>query len=49
MISERWGLGYANIGGLLMNMGYSYDSDEGAGDLWRTDRDHDWCGLCDLG
>ncbi len=23
------GLGYANIGGLLMNMGYSYDSDEG--------------------
>ncbi len=23
------GLGYANIGGLLMNMGLSYDSDEG--------------------
>ncbi|PIE15782.1 MAG: ribonucleoside-diphosphate reductase, adenosylcobalamin-dependent [Rhodobacterales bacterium] len=23
------GLGFANIGGLLMNMGYSYDSDEG--------------------
>ena len=23
------GLGYANIGGLLMNMGYSYDSDQG--------------------
>ncbi len=23
------GLGYANIGGLLMNLGYSYDSDEG--------------------
>ncbi|MGJ8625344.1 MAG: vitamin B12-dependent ribonucleotide reductase [Sulfitobacter sp.] len=23
------GLGYANIGGLLMNMGYSYDSNEG--------------------
>ena len=23
------GLGYANLGGLLMNMGYSYDSDEG--------------------
>ncbi len=23
------GLGYANIGGLLMNMGYCYDSDEG--------------------
>ncbi len=23
------GLGYANIGGLLMNMGFSYDSDEG--------------------
>ncbi|MCU9837047.1 vitamin B12-dependent ribonucleotide reductase [Ruegeria sp. WL0004] len=23
------GLGYANIGGLLMNMGHSYDSDEG--------------------
>ncbi|MEX0349560.1 MAG: vitamin B12-dependent ribonucleotide reductase [Paracoccaceae bacterium] len=23
------GLGYANIGGFLMNMGYSYDSDEG--------------------
>jgi len=23
------GLGYANIGGLLMNMGYSYDSEEG--------------------
>ncbi|WP_420002901.1 vitamin B12-dependent ribonucleotide reductase [Arenibacterium sp. LLYu02] len=23
------GLGYANIGGLLMNMGYGYDSDEG--------------------
>ncbi|MFV0245422.1 MAG: adenosylcobalamin-dependent ribonucleoside-diphosphate reductase, partial [Qingshengfaniella sp.] len=23
------GLGYANVGGLLMNMGYSYDSDEG--------------------
>ena len=29
MTSARWALGYANIGGLLMNMGYSYDSTEG--------------------
>ena len=27
--SRTLGLGFANIGGLLMNLGYGYDSDEG--------------------
>ena len=29
MTYRTLGLGYANIGGLLMNMGFGYDSDEG--------------------
>ena len=28
-LKHTLGLGYANIGGLLMNMGYGYDSQEG--------------------
>ena len=35
------GLGYANIGGLLMNMGHSYDSVEGRALCGALDRDHD--------
>ena len=43
------GLGYANIGGLLMNMGLGYDSAEGRATLRCADRDHDRCELCHLG
>jgi hypothetical protein len=43
------GLGYANIGGLLMNMGIPYDSAGGPRDLRRADGDHDRRGLCHLG
>ena len=43
------GLGYANIGGLLMSCGIAYDSDEGARDLRRALRDHDRARLRDLG
>ena len=39
------GLGYANIGGLLMTMGYGYDSRRGPRALRRADRDHDRRGL----
>ena len=42
------GLGYANIGGLLMASGLSYDSDEGRAHLRRDHRDHDRRRLCDL-
>jgi ribonucleoside-diphosphate reductase alpha chain len=35
------GLGYANIGGLLMSMGLGYDSDEGRGAVRRADRADD--------
>ena len=35
------GLGYANLGGLLMASGLSYDSDRGPRHLRRHDRDHD--------
>ena len=35
------GLGYANIGGLLMTMGLPYDSDRGPRALRRAHRDHD--------
>ena len=43
------GLGYANIGGLLMNMGLRYDSRRGPGALRRADRHHDRRELRDLG
>ena len=43
------GLGYANIGGLLMAMGLAYDSDEGRAFAARPDRDHDRRRLCHLG
>ena len=43
------GLGYANLGGLLMTMGIPYDSRRGPRALRRADRDHDRRGLRDLG
>ena len=43
------GLGYANIGGLLMSSGIPYDSDEGRAHLRRAHRDHDRRRLCHLG
>ncbi len=43
------GLGYANIGGLLMNMGLGYDCERGPRALRCADRDHDRRDLCDLG
>ena len=43
------GLGYANIGGLLMNMGYSYDSPEARAMCGALKRDHDRCFVCHLG
>ena len=43
------GLGYANIGGLLMSCGIPYDQRRGPGDLRRALGDHDRPRLCDLG
>ncbi len=43
------GLGYANIGGLLMTSGIPYDSKEGRAIAGRDHRDHDRRRLCDLG
>ncbi len=43
------GLGYANIGGLLMTSGIAYDSDEGRAICGALTRDHDRRLLCDLG
>jgi ribonucleoside-diphosphate reductase alpha chain len=43
------GLGYANIGGLLMNMGLGYDSRRRPRAVRCADRDHDRRLLCDLG
>ena len=43
------GLGYANIGGLLMTMGYGYDSRRGPRALRRAHRDHDRRRLRHLG
>ena len=43
------GLGYANIGGLLMTSGIPYDSRRGPRHLRRAHRDHDRRRLCDLG
>jgi ribonucleoside-diphosphate reductase alpha chain len=43
------GLGYANIGGLLMTSGIPYDSEGRPRDLRRADRDHDRRCLCHLG
>ena len=43
------GLGYANIGGLLMSSGIGYDSDAGARDRRRADRHHDRRQLRHLG
>jgi hypothetical protein len=42
------GLGYANIGGLLMSTGIPYDSDEGRA-IAVPDRHHDRRRLCHLG
>ena len=43
------GLGYANIGGLLMTSGIPYDSPRGPRDLRRADRHHDRRRLRHLG
>ncbi len=43
------GLGYANLGGLLMTLGLSYDFGRGAGALRRADGDADGRLLCHLG
>ena len=43
------GLGFANIGGLLMTMGLPYDSEGRPRAVRRADRDHDRRRLCDLG
>ncbi len=43
------GLGFANIGGLLMTSGIPYDSHEGPRHLRRALGDHDRHFLCDLG
>ena len=43
------GLGYANLGALLMARGLGYDSARGRGDRRRHHRGHDRHGLCDLG
>ena len=43
------GLGYANLGGLLMSSGIPYDSDAGRADCRRAHRDPDRRELCHLG
>ena len=43
------GLGYANIGGLLMSSGIPYDSEAGRAIVRRAHRDHDRHLLCHLG
>ena len=43
------GLGYANIGGLLMSSGIPYDSDQGRAICAALDRDPHRPRLCDLG
>ena len=43
------GLGYANLGALLMSRGLAYDSDEGRAYRRHADRDHDRRGLCPVG
>ena len=43
------GLGFANIGGLLMTMGLPYDSQGRPRAVRRADRGHDRRRLCDLG
>ncbi len=43
------GLGFANIGGLLMTMGLPYDTQGRPRAVRRPDRDHDRHCLCDLG
>ncbi len=43
------GLGYANLGSLLMRAGIAYDSDAGAGHLRGVDRDAHRVRLCHLG
>ena len=43
------GLGYANLGGLLMSSGIPYDFGSGPRDLRRAVGDHDRGGLRDLG
>ena len=43
------GLGYANVGGLLMSSGIGYDSDEGRAICAGAHRDHDRHLLCDVG
>jgi hypothetical protein len=43
------GLGYANVGGLLMSSGIPYDSEGRPRHLRRADRDHDRHLLCHLG
>ncbi len=40
-IFRTLGLGYANLGSLIMSYGYGYDSDEGRALCWRDHRDHD--------
>ncbi len=42
------GLGYANIGGLLMASGYSYDSDEARAICAALKCNYDWCFLRNL-
>ncbi len=49
MRSARWGLGFANIGGLLMTAGIPYDSARGPRAVRRAVGDHDRRRLCDLG
>ena len=40
-IFRTLGLGYANLGSLIMSYGYGYDSVEGRAHLRRDHRDHD--------
>ena len=40
-IFRTLGLGYANLGSLIMSYGYGYDSDEGRALGWRDHRHHD--------
>ena len=42
------GLGYANLGALLMSMGLAYDSDAWKALRWRYNGHHDWGGISDL-
>jgi ribonucleoside-diphosphate reductase alpha chain len=44
-IFRTLGLGYANLGSLIMSYGYGYDSTEGPGDLRRDHVDHDGRGV----